>query len=82
MHSKADNIIKNQVHQPTAQVQPLGYDQASIMHEIRDTLNTIKRDAKKADYQQSPCPSCTTNTVVFIVAVSQTLLFIIYAIYK
>lgn len=84
VHLKADNIIKNQVHQPTAQVQPLGYDQVSIMHEIRDSLNTIKRDStQKAGYaQQTSCPSCATNTIVIGIAVVQSLLFVVYVIYK
>ncbi|XP_001943100.1 protein ERGIC-53 [Acyrthosiphon pisum] len=84
VHLKTENIIKNQAHQPTAQVQPLGYDQVSIIHEIRDSLNTIKRDAtQKAGYsQQLSCPTCATNTIVVVVAVGQTLLFIIYAFYK
>lgn len=84
VHSKADNIIKNQVHQPTAQVQPLGYDQVSMMHEIRDSLNTIKRDAtqKSGHAQQTACPTCATNTFIVVVAVVQSLLFIVYAVYK
>jgi len=84
VHLKTENIIKNQAHQPTAQVQPLGYDQVSIIHEIRDSLNTIKRDAtQKAGYtQQLSCPTCATNTIVLVAAVGQTLLFIIYAFYK
>lgn len=80
VHSKADNIIKNQVHQPTAQVQPLGYDQSSMMHEIRDSLNTIKRETLHA--QKTSCPTCATNTVIIMIAVAQTLLFIVYIIYK
>lgn len=87
MHSKAETIIKNQAHQPTAQVQPLGYDQVSIMHEIRDSLNTIKRDtaqsSQKASYSQhEPCPTCATSTIVIVIAVIQALSFIAYVIYK
>ncbi|KAL4154289.1 hypothetical protein QTP88_002111 [Uroleucon formosanum] len=84
VHLKTENIIKNQAHQPTAQVQPLGYDQVSIIHEIRDSLNTLKRDVtQKAGYsQQLSCPTCATNTIVLVAAVGQTLLFIIYAFYK
>ncbi|XP_050438851.1 protein ERGIC-53 [Adelges cooleyi] len=88
VHSKADTIIKNQVHQPTAQVQPIGgYDSISIMNEIRDSLNTIKRDtaqsAQKPNYaQQTSCPTCATSSIVIVVAVVQSVLFIVYAIYK
>lgn len=81
VNSKTDSIIKNQAHQPTAQVQPLGYDQASIIHEIRDSLNAIKRDSGYAQ-QRSSCPTCATNTIVIVIAVAQALLFIVYAIYK
>lgn len=84
VHSKSDTIIKNQVHQPTAQVQPLGYDQISIMNEIRDMLNTMKRDsASKPSYvQQIACPSCATNTFIIVIATVQSLVFIIYFVYK
>ncbi|VVC36955.1 Concanavalin A-like lectin/glucanase domain,Legume-like lectin [Cinara cedri] len=84
VHSKSDTIIKNQVHQPTAQVQPLGYDQISIMHEIRDSLNAMKRDsASRPSYAQPiVCPSCATSTVVIVTAVVQMFLFTIYVIYK
>lgn len=84
VHTKADSIIKNQVHQPTAQVQPLGYDHVSMMHEIRDSLNTIKRDAaQKSGYtQQTACPTCATNTFIIVVTVVQSFLFIVYAVYK
>lgn len=80
VHTKADAIIKNQVHQPTAQVQPLGFDQSSMMHEIRDSLNSIKRDT--SNVQKTSCPTCASNTIVIFIAVGQTLLFIVYAIYK
>lgn len=82
VHSKADSIIKNQIHQPTAQVQPLGYDQVSIMHEIRDSLNTIKRDASSKTGHIQSCPACATNTIVLVAAAVQSLLFIAYVIYK
>lgn len=84
VHSKSDTIIRNQVQQPTAQVQPLGYDQISIMHEIKDLLNTMKRDsASKPSYvQQIACPSCATNTFIIVIATVQSLVFIIYFVYK
>lgn len=80
VHTKSDAIIKNQVHQPTAQVQPLGYDQASMMHEIRDSLNTIKHNT--GNVQKTSCPTCASSTIVIFIAVVQALLFIVYAIYK
>ncbi|XP_050527708.1 protein ERGIC-53 [Daktulosphaira vitifoliae] len=86
VHTKADNIIRNQAHQPTAQVQPVGgYDSISMMNEIRDSLNIIKhaQTAQKPHHaQQMSCPTCASNTIIIAVAVCQTLLFIIYAIYK
>lgn len=82
VHSKADSIIKNQIHQPTAQVQPLGYDQVSIMQEIRDSLNLIKRDSSSKTGHSQSCPTCATSTIVLVAATVQTLLFIAYVIYK
>jgi len=80
IHLKADTMIKNQVRQPIAQVQTL--DQISIMHEVRDSLNTIKHETQKAGRTQQICTPCATNTVVIVIATAQALLLIIYAIYK
>lgn len=42
---KADNIISNQARAPTAQVQSVGYDMVSLVNELRDGINSVKRDA-------------------------------------
>lgn len=40
---RTDNILQNQKRQPTAQVQPAGYDVQSMIGEMRDGLNQIKQ---------------------------------------
>jgi len=80
IHSKTDTIIKNQVRQPIAQVQT--NDQISIMHEVRDSLNTIKQETQMAGRIQQMCTPCATNTIVIVIAMAQVLLLVIYTIYK
>lgn len=40
---RSDNILQNQARQPTAHVQPAGYDVQSMIGEMRDGLNQIKQ---------------------------------------
>lgn len=42
LQARADNILQNQARQPTAHVQPAGYDVQSMIGEMRDGLNQIK----------------------------------------
>lgn len=43
LQARSDNILQNQARQPTAQVQPAGYDVQSMIGEMRDGLNQIKQ---------------------------------------
>jgi len=86
---KSDNIISNQARAPTAQVQSVGYDMVSLVHELRDGLNTVKRDAATtAQKLSSPpaanCPtsSCVSLPIFIFVAVAQLLCFIGYSMYR
>lgn len=42
LQARSDNILQNQARQPTAHVQPAGYDVQSMIGEMRDGLNQIK----------------------------------------
>lgn len=43
LQARSDNILQNQARQPTAHVQPGGYDVQSMIGEMRDGLNQIKQ---------------------------------------
>ncbi|XP_043281127.1 protein ERGIC-53 [Venturia canescens] len=88
VHSKADTIINNQLRAPTAQVQPIGYDYQSLISEMRDGLNTLKRDVTqtnaKLGSQTGDCPNgnCLTTTMFLVFLAIQMVILLGYNIYK
>lgn len=88
VQSKADNIISNQARAPTAQVQSVGYDMVSIVNELRDGINSLKRDsgvnAQKLGSTPGACPnlSCISIPIFIVVSVVQLLCFIGYSMYR
>lgn len=87
---KADNIISNQARAPTAQVQSVGYDMVSLVNELRDGINSVKRDAAATAQKLvspppaggCPTPSCVSLPIFIGVAVVQLLCFIGYSLYR
>jgi len=87
---KSDSIIANQARAPTAQVQSVGYDMVSLVNELRDGINTVKRDAAAtAQKLTSPppaagCPttSCVSLPIFIFVAIAQLACFIGYSLYR
>lgn len=87
---KADNIISNQARAPTAQVQSVGYDMVSLVNELRDGMNSLKRDAAAtAQKLVSPSPagscpnlSCVSLPILIGVAVVQLICFVGYSMYR
>ncbi|PSN52985.1 Protein ERGIC-53 [Blattella germanica] len=81
VHMRSDSILQNQARQPTAQVQSVGYDMASLVNEMRDGLNTVKRDVAAASQRLSGgaatpggCPpqtACLSTTIFLVFAVVQ-----------
>lgn len=86
VNSKSETILNNQARQPTAQVQPLGYDYQSLISEMRDGLNQIKRDVSQNGKVNSPggCPttSCLTTTMFLIFLAVQMVILLGYNIYR
>ncbi|KAK0175762.1 hypothetical protein PV327_009488 [Microctonus hyperodae] len=90
VHSKAETILHNQARAPTAQVQPMGYDYQSLISEMRDTLNQVKRDIAQSytkiggDGQTGNCPTinCLNTTVFLMLLIVQMIIMIGYNIYR
>ncbi|XP_044004595.1 protein ERGIC-53 [Aphidius gifuensis] len=87
VNSKTETILNNQARQPTAQVQPMGYDYQSLISEMRDGLNQIKRDVShnnKAGGNVADCPTgnCLTTTMFLIFLAMQMVILLGYNIYK
>ncbi|XP_012221854.1 protein ERGIC-53 [Linepithema humile] len=80
VHSKAESILNNQARAPTAQVQPMGYDYQSFISEMRDGLNTLKKDIKNTD--SGDCPSCLTTTMFLLFIGLQMILLFAYSFYR
>ncbi|KAE8752669.1 ergic-53 [Frankliniella occidentalis] len=92
VRTRTDTIISNQARQPTAQVQSVGYDMTSLVNEMRDGLNTVKRDvaAASAKLGNMPgggsaggsCPTCLTTTMFLVFGVVQLTLLFGYFMYR
>ncbi|XP_018331685.1 protein ERGIC-53 isoform X2 [Agrilus planipennis] len=82
--SQADKIIINQSKQPTAQIQPMGYDMQSLVAEMRDGLNHVKQNVAQFAAQRpgGTCPSCVSVTTLLIIAVIQLAIYLGYSIYR
>lgn len=63
-----------------AQVQPMGYDHQSFMSEIRDGLNTLKKDIKTT--VDTDCPNCLTIGMFLLFIAIQMMILLVYSIYR
>jgi mannose-binding lectin 1 len=93
VHSRSDSILQNQARQPTAQVQSVGYDMASVISEMRDGLNTVKRDVAAASQRLSSgggggvggCPpqtACLSTTIFLLFAALQLAVILGYSLWR
>lgn len=90
VNSKAESILGNQARQPTAQVQPMGYDYQSLVSEMRDGLNQVKRDVAQTYAKLTgsgapvacPTTSCLTTTMFLTFLAIQMVILLGYSIYK
>ncbi|XP_012540603.1 protein ERGIC-53 [Monomorium pharaonis] len=80
VHSKTESILNNQARAPTAQVQPMGYDYQSFMTEMRDGLNTLKKDFKTTG--SVDCPNCLTTTMFLLFIGVQMIILLVYSLYR
>ncbi|KAK2589071.1 hypothetical protein KPH14_001906 [Odynerus spinipes] len=86
VNSKTDSILSNQARAPTAQVQPMGYDYQSLISEMRDGLNTLKRDMAQTNAKLTvpDCPStnCLTTMMFLLFVAIQMIILLGYSVYR
>ncbi|XP_076241591.1 lectin, mannose binding protein ergic53 [Calliopsis andreniformis] len=88
VYSKTDTILNNQARAPTAQVQQMGYDYHSLVSEMRDGLNTLKRDigqiSTKSNTGGIECPTtnCLTTTMFLLFIAIQMIILLAYSMYR
>lgn len=87
VYSKTDTILNNQARSPTAQVQPMGYDYHSLVSEMRDGLNALKRDISQINTkinEGSDCPTmnCLTTTMFLLFVAIQMIILLAYSMYR
>ncbi|XP_011154814.1 protein ERGIC-53 isoform X2 [Harpegnathos saltator] len=81
VHSKAESILNNQARAPTAQ--PMGYDYQSLISELRDGLNTLKRDFRQTNTGgDCPTTNCLSTTMFFMFIAIQMIILLAYSLYR
>lgn len=89
MHRKTESVLNNQIKQPTAQVQSIGYDSSAHIRELLDGFSAVRRDVSFAtqkvnNMQAASCPNipCLTTTTFVIFAIVQILILVGYFFYR
>ncbi|KAF7394098.1 hypothetical protein HZH68_010917 [Vespula germanica] len=84
VNSKSDNILNNQARNPTAQVQPMGYDYQAIISEMRDRLNVLMRDIAQTNTKLADCPTtnCLTTMMFLLFVAIQMIILLAYSLYR
>lgn len=89
VNHKTDTVISNQLKQPTAQVQSVGYDNSAVIREMRESFDALRRDVsftaqKVSSAQQATCPnvSCLSTTIFLLFAAVQVVVLVGYFIYR
>ncbi|KAL0117531.1 hypothetical protein PUN28_010387 [Cardiocondyla obscurior] len=78
VHSKTESILNNQARAPTAQ--PMGYDYQAFMTEVRDGLNSLKKDVKTTG--SADCPNCLTTSMFLLFMAVQMIILLVYSLYR
>uniref|UniRef100_A0A1L8E2X7 Putative legume-like lectin family n=1 Tax=Nyssomyia neivai TaxID=330878 RepID=A0A1L8E2X7_9DIPT len=86
---RTDNILQNQARQPTAQVQSSGYEQQSLMNEMRESMNSVKQGIAQIghtintkDTGGCPTSNCLGLTTFLIITVIQLSLVFCYSLFR
>ncbi|KAL0268079.1 UNVERIFIED_CONTAM: hypothetical protein PYX00_010151 [Menopon gallinae] len=88
VHTRSEQILQNQARQPTAQVQSVGYDMASLVSEMRDGMNQVKQSLagtvqRLAGTQNVPaCQPCLSTTTFVVFIIIQLIVMLGYAVYR
>lgn len=79
LHTKTESILNNQARAPTAQVQPMGHEHQSLMLEIRDGVNILKKDRLTGS---ADCPNCLSVSMFLLFIAIQMIILLVYSIYR
>lgn len=61
----------------------MGYDYQSLISEMRDGLNTLKRDIRQANTGgDCPTPNCLTTTMFLLFVAIQMIILLAYSLYR
>ncbi|XP_076635310.1 lectin, mannose binding protein ergic53 [Colletes latitarsis] len=88
VYSKTDTILNNQARAPTAQVQQMGYDYHSLISEMQDGINTLKREIGQANTKLNsgsidcPTTNCLTTTMFLLFVAVQMIILFAYSMYR
>lgn len=89
VHRKTESVLNNQIKQPTAQVQSIGYDNSALLRELQEGFGAVRRDVSFAaqkinSMQQGSCPnvSCVSATMFILFAIVQIFILVGYFIYR
>lgn len=88
VYSKTDTILNNQAHAPTAQVQQMGDDYHSLVSEMREGHNTLKREVRQVNTKISsgstdcPTANCLTTTMFLLFVAVQMIILLAYSMYR
>jgi len=58
----------------------MGYDYQSFMSEVRDAINTLKKDVKNMG--SADCPNCLTTTMFLLFIGLQMIILLVYSLYR
>lgn len=58
----------------------MGYDYQTFMTEMRDGLNTLKKDVKITG--NADCPNCLTTTIFLLFVAIQMIILLVYSLYR
>lgn len=58
----------------------MGYDYQTFMTEMRDGLNTLKKDVKTTGTPE--CPNCLTTGMFLLFVAVQMIILLVYSLYR
>uniref|UniRef100_A0A146M0Q9 Protein ERGIC-53 n=1 Tax=Lygus hesperus TaxID=30085 RepID=A0A146M0Q9_LYGHE len=88
VNTKMDRVLEKQ-DRGTGTAQVMGYDTASIVNEVREALNGVKRDTETVAQKlmsQGPslsnCPTCVTPLILMLAIAVHLIIIFVYFMYR
>lgn len=78
--TRQSRISRYRILNNILQVQPMGYDYQSLVSEMRDGLNSLKRDVKATG--SGECPTCLSTTMFLLFIGIQMIILLVYSLYR